>query len=171
MFVSFLAYTPLFFWARGNVTAGRQDWWKFQINRDKNYMKTEDPDSWQRRSIAMLAFVASPSCAFSSGSNIAYYSYPLVFAVITLPLSVVRFKSGFGSKTRHLATETFAVEFLYSLSGALNVLLIIFTRSDILRSQGRRQGVAPKAPSAETEPAERSQGQPQIPLSESGRRV
>jgi membrane protease YdiL (CAAX protease family) len=110
----------------------------------------------------MLAFVASPSSTFPSGSNIAYYSYPLVFAVITLPLTAVRFKSGFGSKRRHLATETFAVEFLYSLSGALNVLLVVFTRSDILRSQGKRQGVGPEAPSTEMHPAESSQGQPQI---------
>jgi hypothetical protein len=111
----------------------------------------------------MLAFVVFPSIILS-GPNIAYSSYPLVFAVITLPLSVVRFRSGFGSKRRHLATETFAVEFLYSLSGALNVLLVVFTRSDILRSQGKRQGVPPGAPPSEIDPTESSEGQPQIPL-------
>ena len=55
-----------------------------------------------------------------------------MFAGITLPLTGVRLKTGFGRFQRHLTAATFAVEFIYSLSGALNVLLFLFTRSDLL---------------------------------------
>jgi hypothetical protein len=67
--------------------------------------------------------------AFTVRSDIAVHSYPLVFAVVALPLSVVRWSTGFGSAE---PTATFAVEFIYSLSGALNVLLFLFTRSPLL---------------------------------------
>ena len=76
------------------------------------------------------------------GSDVAIYSYPVVFAVITLPLSAVRWSSGFGRKRHRLPTATFAVEFIYSLSGALNVLLFLFTRSNLLLPRNRL-GVAP----------------------------
>jgi len=62
--------------------------------------------------------------------------------VTTLPLSVVRWKSGFGSIRRRYPTATFVVEFFYSLSGAFNVLLFLFTRSDLLLPHNRL-GVAP----------------------------
>ena len=55
-----------------------------------------------------------------------------MFAGITVPLAGVRLRTGFGRTQRHLSAATFAVEFLYSLSGALNVLLFLFTRSDLL---------------------------------------
>jgi hypothetical protein len=78
-----------------------------------------------------------------AGFDAAFHRYPLVFAVITLPLSVVRWRSGFGSNIRHFPTATFAVEFIYSLSGALNVLLFLYTRSDLFLPRNRL-GVAPK---------------------------
>jgi hypothetical protein len=76
------------------------------------------------------------------------HSYPIVFAVVALPLSVVRWTTGFGSTTRHMPAATFAVEFIYSLSGALNVGLILLTRSPLLLPRGasrdrHRLGVAP----------------------------
>ena len=74
--------------------------------------------------------------------DVAVYSYPIVFAVTTLPLSVVRWKSGFGSSRRSYPTATFVVEFIYSLSGAFNVLLFLFTRADLLLPHNRL-GVAP----------------------------
>jgi len=68
--------------------------------------------------------------------------------VTTLPLSAVRLATGFGSTTRHLPTETFVVEFFYSLTGALNVILFLSTRSALLlprnvSSKANRSGVAP----------------------------
>jgi hypothetical protein len=65
-------------------------------------------------------------------SNIPVYSYPAVFAVVALPLSVVRWTTAFGSGKHRMAAATFTVEIIYSLSGLLNVLLFLFTRSELL---------------------------------------
>ena len=67
--------------------------------------------------------------------------------MVTLPLSVVRLKSGFST---HLPSATFAVESIYSLSGVLNVTLILLTRSPLLLPRGaskdrRGSGVAPSS--------------------------
>jgi hypothetical protein len=82
------------------------------------------------------------------GFTISVLSYPIVFAVVALPLSVVRWTTGFGSTPRHMPAATFTVEFIYSLSGALNVVLILLTRSPLLLPRGtsrdrNRLGVAP----------------------------
>ena len=68
----------------------------------------------------------------SLSSNIPVHSYPAVFAVVALPLSVVRWTTAFGSGKHHMAAATFVVEVIYSLSGLLNVLLFRFTRSELL---------------------------------------
>jgi len=65
--------------------------------------------------------------------------------MVTLPLSVVRLRSGFGTR---LSSATFAVESIYSLSGLLNVALIPLTRSPLLLPRGTSRdrhgsGVAP----------------------------
>ena len=65
--------------------------------------------------------------------------------MVTLPLSVVRLKSGFST---HLSSATFTVESIYSLSGVLNVTLILLTRSPLLlphsaSNDKRGSGVAP----------------------------
>ncbi|KIM80581.1 hypothetical protein PILCRDRAFT_526797 [Piloderma croceum F 1598] len=138
MFLSFLAYTPLFFWARGNLTVSPTHWWKFEIHTDKNAVRDLDPDGRKRRAIGMIA-------------------YPLVFAIITLPTSVVRWVSDFGKKTSHnLTSATFAVEFLFSLSGAFNVALFLATRSDLLlprnmSSKRNKTGMAPAIASSESD--------------------
>ena len=69
--------------------------------------------------------------------------------MVALPLSVVRWRTGFGSTKRHMPTATFVVEFIYSLSPAFNVALILLTRSPLLlprqasRERTNRLGVAP----------------------------
>ena len=67
--------------------------------------------------------------------------------MLTLPLSVARLKSGFSAR---LPSATFAVESIYSLSGVLNVTLILLTRSPLLlpRTSKDRRGseVAPSNP-------------------------
>lgn len=63
-------------------------------------------------------------------------SYPIVFTVLVLPLSIVRFKTSFsaGAADKHNIPDaaTFAVQFIYSLSGAVNVALFLTTRSGLL---------------------------------------
>ena len=49
-------------------------------------------------------------------------------------LTGVRFRTRFGSTQHHLSPETFAVEFIYSFSGTLNVVLFLFTCLDLFFS-------------------------------------
>ncbi|KZP09505.1 hypothetical protein FIBSPDRAFT_679383, partial [Athelia psychrophila] len=113
MLVSFLAYTPLFFWARGNLRIAPAYWWKIRFHKIIPDEYNIDPDGQKRRAMGLIA-------------------YPLVFALIVLPLSVVRWTSDFGTSKHKLVVLTFATQFLHSLSGAFNVLLFLFTRSGLL---------------------------------------
>ncbi|KAF7969361.1 hypothetical protein HWV62_27482 [Athelia sp. TMB] len=112
MFVSLLTYSLLFLWARGNLTVSPTQWWNIRIHRA--LPDRVDPSAGKTRSAKMIA-------------------YPIAYATVVLPLSVVRFRSGFGAEKHHIPHAwTFAVQFLYSLSGALNVLLFLTTRSGLL---------------------------------------
>lgn len=156
MFVSFITHTPLFFWARGNISISPMRWWKLRVHKGKDVVQDIDPDGRKRRSIGMIVSVSLTTTVILIGSdviNIAH-SYPIVFAIVTLPLSVVRWRTGFGSTQRSLPTATFAVEIIYSLSGALNVLLFLITRSQLLlprnlSAKRNRTGVAPSITLAE----------------------
>lgn len=114
LFGSILAYIPLFFWARGNITVSLEHWWHIRFHSNKENVQGIDPDGRKRRSLGMIA-------------------YPLVYSVIVLPLSVVRWITGFGSGARHMpSAATFIVIFIYNLSGVLNAILFLLTRTDLL---------------------------------------
>lgn len=70
MFLSFIAYTPLFFWARGNLTVSPTHWWKFEVHTDKNVVQDLDPDGRKRRAIGMIAFVIITLAVIQVGFNI-----------------------------------------------------------------------------------------------------
>ena len=68
--------------------------------------------------------------------RVAYWShrYPLVYAIIVGPTSVIRWIN-FGLETRGKDTPTslsFLASVLFSLSGALNVTLLLTTRPELL---------------------------------------
>jgi len=115
MFVSLITYTLLSFWARGNLTVSPTQWWRFRVHAD-SMLQEVDPDGRRRRAIGMIA-------------------YPVVFIIVSLPLTIIRMETHFGS-VRNLSPNwtiaTFVVESIYALSGAFNVLLFLFTRSDLL---------------------------------------
>jgi len=112
LFVSLITYSLLFLWARGSLTVGPTRWWSIRIHRASS--ERIDLSGGKRRSAKMIA-------------------YPIVFAIVVLPPSVVRFRTGFGQETHHIPHAwTFAVQFVYCLSGALNVLLFLTTRSGLL---------------------------------------
>jgi len=141
MLVSLLAYTALFLWARGNLSVSQTHWWKPQIQSSTAAKQDIDPDN-DTRWISTRMIV-----------------YPFVFIVTTLPLSVVRWSSGFGSNRRRFAAATFAVSSIYGLSGALNVLLFLFTRADLLLPRTRWLGVAPgQIPLQALSPGDRATG-------------
>ncbi|KAF7972377.1 hypothetical protein HWV62_18086 [Athelia sp. TMB] len=60
MFVSFAAYTPLFFWARGNMSVDPAYWWKIRFHKNATDEHTIDPDGKKRRAMGLIAYVPSP---------------------------------------------------------------------------------------------------------------
>jgi len=132
LLMAIFTYIPLFFWARGMISISPEHWWKirFHSNRETEGVQIIDPRK-KRRALGMIA-------------------YPLVYSVIVLPLSVVRWVTGFGSNIYHLPSEaTFIVIFIYNLSGLLNALLFLLTRSELLllgntsSTKRKRLGQAP----------------------------
>lgn len=55
MFVSFLAYTPLFLWARGNLSVDPAHWWKIRFHKSISDEHTIDPDGRKRRAMGLIA--------------------------------------------------------------------------------------------------------------------
>lgn len=138
LFFSLLAYIPLFFWSRGNITVSEETWWKFSIHRTAN---VEDPGGRRMTSLTMIA-------------------YPLVYSILVLPLSVVRwvgFVQERGGRLSHIASSaTLTVVTIYGLSGAMNVVLLFVTRPNSLLF-GHTQvydtdGRAPSPSSSNTSP-------------------
>jgi hypothetical protein len=123
LFASFLAYMPLVLWTRVIQTGSPLHRWKFQLRPDQDNVPTFIHDAGTQRLIVMIVFVISPS--FPERSDIGVHRHPFVFIVVTLPLSAVRWLMGSSSAERNMPAATFAVEYIYSLSGALNVLLFL----------------------------------------------
>ncbi|KAF9467367.1 hypothetical protein BDZ94DRAFT_1249167 [Collybia nuda] len=116
---SFLAYIPLFLWSRGNITFSEYSWWRFSIHRASKF---DNPYGTRRQSLAMIA-------------------YPVVYSILIIPLSVVRwigFVQERGGRESHIgAAATMSVIGIYGLSGACNVILLLTTRpNSILFSKG-----------------------------------
>jgi len=110
LFSSFLVYVPLYFWSTGNLSVDIHKWWKFRIHRQ---VHVQDCDGRRRRAFGMLA-------------------YPLVYSVTVLPLSIVRW-IGFSRPQGDIpSAATFIVVFIYTLSGAMNVFLLLYTRPRLL---------------------------------------
>ncbi|KAI0314284.1 hypothetical protein OF83DRAFT_1064113 [Amylostereum chailletii] len=113
LFSSVLVYIPLYFWSQGMLSVDARRWWRFRVHRP---LEVQDLEGRRRRAYTILA-------------------YPFAYSVVVLPLSVVRF-TDFGLAARGEGNlpsiATFIVAFLYSLSGAVNVLLLVFTRPNLL---------------------------------------
>ena len=77
-----------------------------------------------------------------SGSPRPFNSYPVVYFVLVIPISIVRWVSGFGTGEKTLpSAATLSVACIYSLSGLANVFIFLFTRSDLFMEGGsQREG-------------------------------
>ncbi|TRM70280.1 hypothetical protein BD626DRAFT_423053 [Schizophyllum amplum] len=104
---SILLYIPLYFWSRGNITIDDKCWWRFSFHRIHNNPHA-DPTGGRRQALIMI-------------------SYPLVYSILVLPLSVVRW-IGFLDNDPQPPALTMTVASIYGLSGAANVLLLRLTR-------------------------------------------
>jgi hypothetical protein len=66
-----------------------------------------------------------------------FTSYPFVYFMLVIPITLVRWVSGFGSGEKVLpSAASLATECIYSLSGLANVFIFLFTRSDLFMEGG-----------------------------------
>ncbi|KAI9463564.1 hypothetical protein BJY52DRAFT_921148 [Lactarius psammicola] len=105
LFTSVIMYIPLYFWTMGRLSVDPEKWYKFRLS--------ESDDGYpQRRAALGMLF------------------YPLAYSLMVLPLSVARW-SLFDHKKVSTAGTIFAVS-MYNLSGAINVLLFLIVRPQLL---------------------------------------
>jgi hypothetical protein len=63
--------------------------------------------------------------------------YPIVYCILILPLSIVRWMDFGGASTK--AAATLAVVAVFGLSGVLNAMLYAFTRTRFFQPVGERE--------------------------------
>jgi hypothetical protein len=121
MIISFLGYLPLYFWRQGYITRDPdQPWWKFNFRRQQAH----------RYSYYMIWCVERYCSDCLTLMRRPISSYPLIYCVLGLPISVARWLQ---FEHRHVPpTITLASSFIFDLSGLCNVLLFIYTRTGLL---------------------------------------
>ncbi|KAF8893529.1 hypothetical protein BD779DRAFT_1506741 [Infundibulicybe gibba] len=134
---SIVAYVLLFFWSRGNITVNENSWWKFKIHR--RHSLSDEEDGERGYSLTLLPIP---------------YSYPVVYSILILPLSVVRwigFVQERGGKPSNIASSaTITVIAIYGLSGLFNVILLLTTRPNSILFGRRVEYYTGQAPSLES---------------------
>ncbi|KAI0266782.1 hypothetical protein BC834DRAFT_954142 [Gloeopeniophorella convolvens] len=107
LFSSFIMYIPLYFWTEGRLSVDKDKWYKFHTHKHEQRIEY----SQRRAALGMLA-------------------YPLAYSIIVLPLSIARWLL-FSNKEVPSAATLFAVS-MFNLSGAINVLLLLIIRPQLL---------------------------------------
>jgi len=105
LFASMIMYIPLYFWMKGHLSTDPEKWYKFRLS--------ESDEGYQLRQAAFGMLL-----------------YPLAYSFVVLPLSIARW-SLFSHKDVSPAATFFAVT-IYNLSGAVNVLLFLIVRPQLL---------------------------------------
>ncbi|KAN0131080.1 hypothetical protein V8E53_011081 [Lactarius tabidus] len=107
LFASVIVYIPLYFWAKGYLLIDPGKWYKFCI--------TESDAGYQMRRAALGMLL-----------------YPLAYSLVVLPLSITRWStSSHNHKNVPSAAALFAGS-MFNLSGAINVLLFLIVRPQLL---------------------------------------
>ncbi|KAF8274447.1 hypothetical protein EI94DRAFT_1713445 [Lactarius quietus] len=105
LFASVIMYIPLYFWTKGRLSINPEKWYKFRLS------KSDGEYRLRRATLGMLL-------------------YPLAYSLMVLPLSITRW-SLFNDRKVSSAATFFGVA-LFNLSGALNVLLFLIVRPQLL---------------------------------------
>jgi len=105
LIASVIMYIPLYFWTKGRLSIDPEKWYKFRLGHS-------DGEYPHRRTALGMLF------------------YPLAYSLMVLPLSVTRW-SLFNHKKVSSAATFFAVS-MFNLSGAINVLLFLIVRPQLL---------------------------------------
>lgn len=119
--VSILVYVPLFMWNQGNISVDERYWWKVKFHWRQTGPLSEDDEARVRPSDSSLAMLA----------------YPVAYSIVVLPVSVSRFIE-FGNSNGVPSAATFACVCLHDLFGAVNVVLLLTTRPNLLLFGGPR---------------------------------
>ena len=131
---SIFFYTLLFFRLRGNIQVDPQDWTRIRIRLHP-------------RAHGAPSFLDAPFTA-ACREAMAMVWYPICYTLLVLPLSIVRWRTfrapaPGGQQNVHVETPfavTAVVITVFGLSGAVNVVLIMLTRRNLLLF-GQRRGV------------------------------
>ncbi|KAH9061349.1 hypothetical protein EDB87DRAFT_1560305 [Lactarius vividus] len=103
---SVIMYIPLYFWANGRLSVDPKKRYKFRLS------ECDDGYTQRRYALGML-------------------SYPLAYFVVVLPISIVRWIE-FRNKKIPPSAATFFTVSMFNLSGAINVLLFLIVRRELL---------------------------------------
>ncbi|TDL19193.1 hypothetical protein BD410DRAFT_805970 [Rickenella mellea] len=113
--VSIAVYVPIFLWNRGNLSVDNESWWKVTFYwRPSSMPKDRGKSVRNRPGLPALAILA----------------YPLIYSILILPFSVVRWITF----THHTVPPiaTFIAAIFYGFSGLFNVILLLSTRQQLL---------------------------------------
>jgi len=107
LFASAMLYIPLYFWTEGRLSVDEESWYKFHMS---------DPDqrveyAQRRAALGMLL-------------------YPLAYSLVVLPISISRWLQF--SRHHVSSAATFFGVTMFNLSGAINVLLFLLVRPQLL---------------------------------------
>jgi len=105
LFASVVMYVPVHFWMKGQLSVDNEKWYKFRLAKT-------DIESSQRRATWGILF------------------YPLAYSLMVIPLSISRWLQ-FNHKSVPSAAVFFS-DIIFSLSGAVNVLLFLIVRPHLL---------------------------------------
>jgi len=110
LFTSVLLYIPLYFWTEGRLSVDEKKWYKFHTHTFSQ--RGSRSEYAQRRAARGMLF------------------YPLAYSFVVLPLSVARWSL---YDHRHMPTGfVFFAVCTWNLSGAINVLLLVLIRPQLL---------------------------------------
>ncbi|KAH9953516.1 hypothetical protein BC827DRAFT_1159194 [Russula dissimulans] len=125
LFASMTMYIPLYLWAEGRLSIGDR-WYKFHLSKPDPRMK------YAKRKTFLGMLLGSQNM----------FSYPLAYSLVVLPLSVARW-----SLVSHKDIPSVALLFgltMFNLSGAINVLLFLIIRPQLLLFAPPKQPIEPE---------------------------
>jgi hypothetical protein len=122
----------LFFWSRGFITIGNR-FWKFKVHRRQ---VIDDPDGMRQEAFSMIMY-ATPATLSQVFQTLIVVSYPIVFGLQIVPLSIGRWigfiQESRGERTIHVpASALLVVQMVYCLSGMVNAGLLVVKRPSLL---------------------------------------
>ncbi|KAG9091937.1 hypothetical protein FS749_016129 [Ceratobasidium sp. UAMH 11750] len=152
-FGNLLLYIPLFFILRGNIVWDEEEGW-----RTLRWKRL--PPRSSRRSTEGLVGPNDTRSTLSrrdnSGNPKQFLWYPFAYTIVVLPMSIIRWITfnDKGKPSPAASTATAVAVSIFNLSGLVNVVLILATRTNVLLFGSR--GVIP-VPNVPEEPNDHAQ--------------